>query len=219
VKVSIVVFEINEINGMQTVMPQIRREWYDEIIVVDGGSTDGTLEYCKKNGYEVFVQKEKGVGAAMNEGVKKAKGDIILLYAPDGSFLVDRIPIMIELLKEGNDLINVSRYSKGSKSFDDTWFTGLGNRLFSQLARILIGWDIRDFLYTYIGFRRALVEELQFDTNEWTWGQRLLIESFKRGKKIVEIPGSEPKRIGGTVKMPKFKAGWVCLKVLFKNLK
>jgi glycosyltransferase involved in cell wall biosynthesis len=216
-KVSIVVFEINEIDGMKAMMPQIKKEWYDELIVVDGGSTDGTLEYCRKNGYDVFVQQTKGVGAAMNEGVKRVTGDIIILYAPDGSFLVEKIPVMIELLKDGNDLVNVSRYCQGAKSLDDSWFTGFGNRMFSLFAKLFMGWQITDFLYTYLGFKRELINELKYDTNEWTWGQRLLLKSHKANKKIVEIPGDEPRRIGGEIKMPKFKAGWVCLKALFEE--
>jgi glycosyltransferase involved in cell wall biosynthesis len=218
VKVTIIVFEINEIDGMKAMMPQIDKEWYDELIVIDGGSTDGTLEYCKENGYNVFVQKEKGVGAAMNEGVKRATGDIILLYAPDGSFTVDRIPIMIEKIKEGYDLVNVSRYLDWAKSADDTWFTGFGNRCFSLFAKIMMGWQITDFLFTYLAFKKELIDELQYDTNEWTWGQSLLINAYKRDKRICEIPGNEPPRIGGDIKMPKFKAGWVCLKAILKGL-
>ena len=86
-KVSIIVFEINEIDGMRCVMPQIKPEWYDELIIVDGGSTDGTIEYAREHGYNLFVQKEKGLGAAFSEAIKKVNGDIVILFAPDGSFL------------------------------------------------------------------------------------------------------------------------------------
>ena len=72
-KVSIIVFEINEIDGMRAMMPQIKREWYDELLIVDGGSTDGTIEYAKEHGYDLFVQEQKGVGAALNEQYKNAR--------------------------------------------------------------------------------------------------------------------------------------------------
>ena len=50
-KISLVVFALNEIDGMRVVMPQIKKEWVEELVVVDGHSTDGTLEYCRENGY------------------------------------------------------------------------------------------------------------------------------------------------------------------------
>lgn len=206
-RVSIVVFEMNEIAGMRAMMPQIDKSWYDEMIIVDGGSTDGTLEYCREHGYDVFVQQERGVGAAINEGVKRATGDIVIIYAPDGSFLVDRIPMMIEKLKAGADLVNVSRYGFGASSEDDNFFTGTANWLFTRFVNLFFGrkFHFTDFLYTYLGFRRTLLTDLGHDTNLMTWGQLLLLRTLNHGYKIVEIPGDEPKRIGGAVKVPKIK--------------
>ena len=59
-KVTILVWTLNEIDGMRVIMPQIKKEWYDELIIVDGGSTDGAIEYAREHGYDLFVQKEKG---------------------------------------------------------------------------------------------------------------------------------------------------------------
>lgn len=209
-KVSIVVFEMNEIDGMRAMMPQIDPAWYDELVVVDGGSTDGTLEYCREHGYDVFVQSAKGVGAAMNEGVKRVTGEIVIIYAPDGSFLVDRIPVMIEKLKAGYDLVNVTRYGFGARSADDTIFTGTANWLFTRFVNLFFGrkFPFTDFLYTYLGFRRSLLADVGHDTNLMTWGQLLLLRTINNGFRIVEIPGNEPARIGGAVKVPKLKGAW-----------
>ena len=73
-KVSLIIFAWNEIDGMKVIMPQIKKEWYDQLLIVDGGSTDGTIEYAREHGYELFVQKEKGSGAAFLESIAKAAG-------------------------------------------------------------------------------------------------------------------------------------------------
>jgi len=65
----------NEIEGMKAIMPRIKKEWVDEIIVVDRGSTDGTLEYAKDIGYKTYVQKKKGMRNAYIEGFPLVNSD------------------------------------------------------------------------------------------------------------------------------------------------
>lgn len=218
-KTSIIVFELNEIDGMRAMMPQIKKEWYDELIIVDGGSTDGTIEFANKSGYALFVQREKGVGAALNEAIKKTTGDIILLYAPDGSFEVDRIPLMVEKINEGYDIVSITRYGYGGKSFDDTVFTAAGNRLFTAMVNLLFGAQFRvtDFLYTYVAFRRQLLKDLEVDTTLITGPQILMLRAIKGHKRILEVPGNEPKRIGGDVKVNKLGTAWIILTTILRE--
>lgn len=216
-KVSIIVFEINELDGMKAMMPQIKSEWYDELIIVDGGSTDGTIEYATEQGYNLFIQREKGVGAALNEAVRKATGDIVIIYAPDGSFEVEQIPIITETIRGGYDVVNVSRYMNGNKSFDDNIFTGTANWIFTKVTSMMFPFVFTDFLYTYLGFRREVISSLNIDNKERTWGQILLLRAVKKKLKIIEIPGTEYKRIGGDVKVPKIRAGWAIVKTLVQE--
>lgn len=46
-KITLLIPTLNEIDGMKAIMPRIKKEWYAQLLIVDGGSTDGTLEYCK----------------------------------------------------------------------------------------------------------------------------------------------------------------------------
>lgn len=216
-KVSIIVFEINEIDGLRAMMPQIRKEWYDELLIIDGGSTDGSIEYAKENGYNLVVQKGKGAGAALNESAHLVTGDIVILYAPDGSFEPEKIPLITERIKNGNDIVNVSRYYGGTKSLDDTIYTSIGNWVFTRLINLFSPFKFTDFLYTYVGYRRSLIEDLNVNENIITWNQILMIRAIKAGYKIIEIPGIENPRIGGKVKVKKVRTAFVILYTILRE--
>ena len=76
-KYTMLVMTLNEIEGMKAVMPKVRREWLDQIIVVDGGSKDGTIEWARENGYEVHVQTRPGFRSAYQEVWPKISGKYI----------------------------------------------------------------------------------------------------------------------------------------------
>ncbi|MEI7999371.1 MAG: glycosyltransferase family 2 protein, partial [Candidatus Omnitrophota bacterium] len=59
-KVTLLIPTLNEIGGMKAIMPLIKKEWYDQLLVVDGQSTDGTIEYCKEQGIPIYIQQKKG---------------------------------------------------------------------------------------------------------------------------------------------------------------
>ena len=78
-KVSLIILTLNELDGMKIIMPQIKKEWYDQLIVVDGGSTDGTIEYARENGYCLLLQKENGMAAAFDEMMEEVTKDIVVV--------------------------------------------------------------------------------------------------------------------------------------------
>ena len=115
-KTALLVFTLNEIDGMKAIMPRIKREWVDEILIVDGGSTDGTIEYAIENGYDIFIQEEKGGYNAYVEGIERIKSDTVITFSPDGNSVPEFIPELIAKINEGYDMVIASRYAKGAKS-------------------------------------------------------------------------------------------------------
>ena len=77
---ALIITTLNEIIGVKKIVPKINKEWVDEIIFVDGGSTDGTIEEARKMGFKVIIQKKKGHGAAVLEGVNSINSDNFILF-------------------------------------------------------------------------------------------------------------------------------------------
>lgn len=198
-------------------MPQIKKEWYDQLIIVDAGSTDGTIEYAKKHGYNLFVQKEKGFGAAFSEAMKKVTGDVAIMFSPDGNSDPKKIPELIQKMKEGYDLVIASRYLEGARSYDDDIVTAFGNKMFTGFVNVLFGSRITDFLVMYRAFRTDLVRELEIHTHTVAWGSQILLRALKKRLKIGEIPADEPPRIGGVRKMHPVKNGIQELVMILKE--
>ena len=210
----------NEITGIKVIMPMINRDWVDEIIVVDGNSTDGTREYFEENGYRVIRQKSHGICGAYWEGVEAATGDIIIAFSPDNNSIPELIPPLIEKMKEGYDMVIVSRYKDGAKSEDDDPVTALGNWMFTKFVNIFFGGKYTDTLVMFRAFRKDLVERLGMDSKKLpVFEYQMSIRCAKKKCKVAEIPGDEPKRIGDVRKMRPIYNGlsliWQLIKELF----
>ena len=216
-KTTVIAATLNEIEAVQVVLPQVRKTNIDEIIIVDGGSTDGTVEYCKANGYFVLEQQRGGYGAAIHEGVKIAKGDIIIEFPPDGNSLAERIPDLIREMEKGFDLVIVSRYKDGAKSYDDDPITALGNKLFTLLVNVLFRTNYTDVLVGYRAYVKERFFTLKMDTNGLSWPAQSAIQFAAKGYRVGEIPGDEPKRIGGHRKMRVIKTGWEILSLIARE--
>lgn len=229
-KVTLLVPTLNEINGMKAVMPQIKPEWCDQILVVDGQSTDGTVEYARAQGYDVVIQQQKGMRHAYMEALPHVKGDVILTFSPDGNSIPELIPACIDKLKEGYDMVIVSRYAKGAKSYDDDAVTSFGNWLFTTMINLLHGGNYTDAMVIYRAYRKSLITELDLDKDESysfeeklfktniSWEPLLSIRCAKRKLKCADIPGDEPAREGGERKLQVLKWGAAYMFEVFREV-
>lgn len=210
---ALLVMTLNEIEGMKAIMPKIKREWLDEIFVVDGGSTDGTVEWARENGYNVYIQKQKGFRHAYVEVMPQVKSDVLITFSPDGNSIPELIPDLIEKIKEGYDMVIVSRYLGQAKSDDDDFLTSFGNWFFTRTANLLHGGNYTDAMVIYRAYRKSLIKELELDQDRWystpeklfsckvSWEPLLSVRATRRKLKVSEIPGDEPPRIGGERKL------------------
>lgn len=217
-KTTLIIPTYNEIDGVKAIMPLIDRSWCDEILVVDGGSTDGTIEWLTENHWNVIRQKKRGIGEAYREAQAVTTGDVILTFSPDGNSVADRIPALIDEMKKGYDLVIVSRYLKGAKSDDDDGLTAIGNFLFTSMINFCFGGKYTDTLVIFRAYRREILETLKIDAPHMTYEVQISIRAAKAKMRVGEIPGDEPKRIGGERKMRPFRTGLEILREIARNL-
>lgn len=213
-KVLIISPTSNELEGVKAVLPKINKKIVDDILVVDLNSTDGTVEFCKKHGFQVLHQKTKGYGAAIMEGLEVNHDEIVVEFPPDGSSPPEHIKDLIKKIEEGYDFVIASRYLKGAKSYDDDLVTSFGNFMFTKIVNLLFRTKFTDVLIGYRAYRRSAIDKLNIRAKNLDWSVELPILFAKSGAKITEIPSDEPKRIGGKRKMHPIKTGWDITKVI-----
>ena len=229
-KTTLLVPTLNEIQGMKAIMPQIKREWVSQILVVDGGSTDGTVEWAREQGYEVYIQKETGLRQGFAEGWPFITGDIVITFSPDGNSVPELVPALIAKMQEGYDMVIASRYLPPAHSDDDSWLTGFGNWMFTFLINTLHGGHLTDSFVMYRAYKTALPYDLDiFKEESHRTPERLFhtrigvepllsIRALKRKLKVGEIPGDEPPRIGGKAKLQMWKWGAAYLFQVFREV-
>jgi glycosyltransferase involved in cell wall biosynthesis len=216
-KTTLVMFSLNEIDGIQAIWPRLDKSCVDEIIVVDGGSTDGTIEFCHAHGIRCHVQVRKGMDFCLEESVLAATGDIIIMFTPDGNSLPEKVGEVVKIMKDSEcDYCIASRYLPPARSEDDDFFTGIGNKLFTSMVNILYGCRVTDSLVGFFAFKKSLYLEMQMAPGD-SWGLTLMLRCIKAGKWVREISASEPKRIGGVRKMRILRNGWWVLKTIIKE--
>jgi glycosyltransferase involved in cell wall biosynthesis len=170
--------------------------------VIDGGSTDGTVEYAIEMGLTVASQTRPGLHNAVFDIGQSLTHDYLIEFSPDGNCKVDQLPALVARLHDGYDHVVVSRYLDHAVSDDDDAITAFGNWMFSRLMRPLSRFPITDVLNIYRGYRRDIL--LDPDLEFYMKGPVLepLISGMcaLRGRTMAEIPGDEPVRIGGVSK-------------------
>jgi glycosyltransferase involved in cell wall biosynthesis len=222
-KTTLVIPTLNELGGMKVIMPRIKKEWYDQLIIVDGGSTDGTIEYAREKGYEVYVQKGKGLRQGLREMWWMVKGDIVITMSPDGNCIPELVPLLIKEMEKGCDMVIASRYMGKAKSHDDDAVTKFGNWMFTAMINTFFGGHYTDALGIYRAYRTDIINKFEIDKDAKVlhlaeragvligWEPKLSIRCAKRRAKILEIPGDEPARIYGIRKMRPFRSGSIML--------
>ena len=151
--VSVVIPTLNEARNLPHVFERMPLD-VAEVIVVDGHSTDDTVEVARALWPDIIVLQQPGTGKgdALACGFRAAKGDIIVMLDADGSTDPREIPRFVAALLTGADFAKGTRFVTGGGSADITRIRKLGNRVLSGLVNAM--WDVgySDLCYGYNAF-------------------------------------------------------------------
>lgn len=201
--VTLLIPTYNEVDGLKLVLPRIDRTLFDDIFIIDGGSKDGTVEYAIEQGIRIATQLRKGIGAAVIDAIATIKTDYVIEFSPDNNCIPEQLADIVAKIRDGYEVVVVSRYLPPAKSEDDNLITAFGNWMFTIMIRLLGKFPVTDGLTIYRGFRRDMVEK--YDLEKYTIGPVFepLISAIGNlhGLRYAEIAGDEPKRVGGKSKM------------------
>ena len=188
----------------------------DEVIVVDGLSTDGTLEVARTISPDVSVIHEMrpGKGAAMRAGMLAAAGEFIILMDADGSMDPADVDLYVEQLALGADLVKGSRNLDGGGSADITWLRDFGNARLRDLANVLFQTNFTELCYGYMGLRRSAITRLALDADGFEIETQIVTRAVRAGLAIAEVPSMEAPRRSGESNLRTFRDGWRVLRTI-----
>jgi len=220
-KISLIIPTMNEEGAIGRVLKEIPKNIINEIIVIDGHSTDNTAKEAKAEFRprkdKFILQKKKGFGSALQQAFKQTRGDVIVILNADGSQNPKDIPALLKKIKEGYTYIMASRYSKGGRSDDDTIIRFIGNRTLTFLTNLLHKTNVTDSLYFFTAITRKDLKKLHLVCPGFEFCIEMLIKAHKAGLKFAEVPVVERARFAGKSKVNAFSAGWKILLVILQK--
>lgn len=215
-KISIVIPTLNEGKNLSTVLKDIPKS-VDEVIVVDGHSTDNTVKIAKEFGARVIFD-DVGKGSALRKGMGAAKGDVVITMDADCSHKSSEIGLLTEGINAGFDICMGSRFIQGGGTEDMPWFRRLGNKFFVFLVNLIWNMHYSDLCYGYRSFRKSCIKKLRLKEDGFGIETEIAIKAAKKKLRVLEIPSFEKGRAAGEGKLRTFGDGWTILKTIMKEI-
>jgi hypothetical protein len=202
---TIVLLTSNEYIGLKKQLKKILKlntDIYNEIILIDYNSNDKTIEFCSQFNIRIIKQKKSGLIEAYNLANKYSTNDKIIVFFPKGTYDVNIINQIGSYLDQNFDLVIPSRQLSGSKHEDDDEFLKIRKRGVLILANLIfLIWGrnkkILDVLHGVKGWNKSFFNEIKLSKTGNTIDLEMIIEAYKKEKKIIEFPIVEKNRFYG----------------------
>jgi len=217
-RVTVIVPALNEAENLPHVLPKIPDSVF-EVILVDGGSTDGTPDVARslRPSIRVVSPKRFGKGAALLAGFEAATGDVVITLDADGSMDVGEIDSFVAALRLGADYAKGSRYLPGGGSDDLSPLRALGNACLVRVVRLLFRAHFTDLCYGYNAFWKRVLPVLALDCDGFEIETLMNIRAVRAGLTISEVPSYEHPRIYGDSRLHVVKDGWRVLRTIIRE--
>ncbi|MGH7932382.1 MAG: glycosyltransferase [Candidatus Binataceae bacterium] len=198
---SIVFPVINERENLCELIPRMhalmeRERISFEVVVVDGGSTDGTREAAAEMGARVVRERRRGYAGAIETGFAEARGDYILTLDADLSHDPDFVAKLWRARQQG-DIIIASRYIHGGAAYAPFF-----RRFLSVVLNVAMRWSlsmpVRDMSSGFRLYRRQAVEGLKLESHNFEVGEEILVKAYAEGFNVFEVPFTYFPRVSGS---------------------
>ena len=216
--VSVIIPTLNEAANLPFVLDTVP-QWVDEIIVVDGRSTDDTERIARtlQPGMKVVHELTPGKGAALRTGLGAATSDYFIALDADGSMDGSRIGDFYAALENGADYVKGSRFAAGGGSADITRIRRFGDWGICFLIRIFFGARFSDDSYGYFAVRASRLPDIRIDSNGFEVETLINVRAYRAGLKITEIPCFEGNRIHGVSTLSALRDGYRIARFLIRE--
>ena len=199
--ITVIIPTLNEAETLAGVLGAIPRSSVLEILVVDGGSTDGTPDIAERCGARLIREPRSGYGWACAAGVSAARGEIVAFLDADGADDPRHLPELAAPLAIGQaEMALGSRLAGRIEPGAMPWHQRAGNRLCARLIRSLYGLPITD-LSPFRAVQRSALLELDLREMTYGWPTEMIVKAARRGWRICELPVDYHPRQGGKSKI------------------
>jgi len=201
---ALVILVWNEREAIQQLWHRIPFDDVDEVLVIDPGSTDGTIEFLTSKGVKIYIQKNRGRGNAFIEAMDQVQSDKIVFFSGDGNEDPRDIPKIVAFLEQGYDLVIAGRFIRRGSQSDDSddplRIRKIGNIFLSLMARIIWRTGAFDAINGFRGMSKDAMKKMKLDAPKHEIELQSTIRAAKLGLRIKEIPTKELERLGGARK-------------------
>jgi glycosyltransferase involved in cell wall biosynthesis len=217
-RVSVVIPTLNEEPNVSWVLERLP-DVVDEVVLVDGRSTDDTVAAARavRPDIRVVLETTPGKGAALRAGFAAARGEYVVMIDADGSMDPAEILRFIEALRSGCDLVKGSRFTPGGGTSDMSRIRRLGNGALRGAVNLLYRTNFTDLCYGFIGFRRERLGALRLDSHGFEIETEMVARAVVASLRIGEVPSFEAERRHGESHLSAWRDGQRALRTLLRE--
>jgi glycosyltransferase involved in cell wall biosynthesis len=210
------------LNEEQTVETCVRkaRGWMDrtgtlgEVVVVDNGSTDRSVELAEAAGARVVHEDVRGYGAALRRGFAEARGEWLVMGDCDDTYEFSDLDDLVDPLADGYDLSVGNRHAGGIAPGAMTWsHRYIGTPAISLMLKMFTGLKVGDSQCGLRAFTRTALDRLELKTNGMELASEMILKAARRGMKVADVPVPYGERLG-EAKLNTVRDGWRHLRFL-----
>ena len=216
-QISLIIPAKNEVESLGAVLEELKDiNFINQIIIVVDSQNDNSIPMVEKYNCTLIIQEQKGYGAAIKEGFKKAKNKYGCIYNADYSFDPKYLKDLVHL-SYNYEFIFGSRYKGSGGSDDDDIITLFGNRMFTFITKFFLRINLTDILYTYVLCDVQKFNDLNLQSNDFKFCIELPTKVKKNNYKYTDLEMFERKRYDGKKKVNVIKDGFLISLEIIKS--